>query len=156
TVGQTVQMVLYAFAGRAIRGKVTRIYDQADPDRRTFEVDVRLDEIEPRLAPGMTGELAFIMAEKERALVVPSQAVQGGAVYIVRDGRLLRPQVSIGLRSVERTEILHGLNPGQRVVISPIGELTPGRAVRSVFVDPITAAGLNRKPVEEQPFKAFD
>jgi len=156
SVGQTVQMVLYAFAGRAIRGKVTRIYDQADPDRRTFEVDVRLDELEPRLAPGMTGELAFILAEKSRALVVPSQAVQGDAVYIVHDGRLLRPQVTIGLRSVERTEILSGLNPGQRVVISPIGDLSPGRAVRTVFVDPGTAAGLNRKPVEEQPFKAFD
>jgi HlyD family secretion protein len=155
-VDQEVQVVLYAFPGRALGGKVARIYDQADVDRRTFEVDVRLDEAHKRLAPGMTGELAFIMAAKDKALVVPSQAVQGGAVYVVRDQRLVKTDAIVGLRSVERSEIVSGLRPGDRVVISSVGEMQPGQVVRTKWLDPVTAAGLNRKPVEEQPFKAFD
>jgi multidrug resistance efflux pump len=35
---QTVRMTLYAFGTQVFTGKVTKIYDQADPERRTFEV----------------------------------------------------------------------------------------------------------------------
>ena len=86
-----------------------RFDDQADADRRTFEVDVKLSEIEPHLQPGMTGELAFVVESRERAVVVPSQAVQSGAVYVLEQGRLKRRPVKVGIKSVERTEILDGL-----------------------------------------------
>ena len=153
--GQLVRLTLYAFPGRAFEGKVTRIYDQADPDRRTFEVDVRLSDLEPRLLPGMTGELAFIMDSKDRAIIVPSQAVQKGAVYVVQNNRLHKRDVQLGLRSVERTEILSGLKIGERVVISPVTSDSEGQRVRPEYMDPISAAGLNKPPPIEQPFKAF-
>ncbi len=153
---QDVRLTLYALPGEVLRGKVTRIYDEADPNRRTFEVDVQLEPPDKRLSPGMTGELAFIMASKERAVVVPSQAVQNGSVWVVRDGRLVRSQAQVGLTSVERAEVVSGLAPGDRVVISPIGTVTEGKLVRTTWVDPLAAAGLNKQAVEEQPFKAFD
>jgi multidrug efflux pump subunit AcrA (membrane-fusion protein) len=96
------------------------------------------------------------MASKERAVVVPSQAVQNGSVWVVRDGRLVRSQAQVGLTSVERAEVVSGLAPGDRVVISPIGTVTEGKLVRTTWVDPLAAAGLNKQAVEEQPFKAFD
>src|SRR5438445_2118940 len=60
--GQMVRMTLYAYAGRAFTGKVKKVYDKADTDRRTFEVDVEMVEKEPTFSAGMTGELAFVMA----------------------------------------------------------------------------------------------
>jgi multidrug resistance efflux pump len=66
-VDQPVKMTLYSFAGEIFDGTVAKIYDKADPDRRTFEVDVKVDKRDERFAAGMTGELAFIMASKERA-----------------------------------------------------------------------------------------
>jgi RND family efflux transporter MFP subunit len=155
-IDQPVRMSLYAFGGDVLSGQVTRIYDQADPDRRTFEVEVRLNAPDARLAPGMTGELAFILAEKPRALVIPSQALQGDAVYLVRNGTLVRSTPAIGITSVERAEVTAGLDPGERVVITPIGNLQEGQAVRTSYLDPATAAGLNKVEIEEQPFKAFD
>jgi dipeptidyl aminopeptidase/acylaminoacyl peptidase len=86
---QVVRLTLYALPGEVLRGKVMRVYDEADPNRRTFEVDVQLVPPDPRLAPGMTGELAFILASKDRAVVIPSQAVQIGSVWLVRDNRLV-------------------------------------------------------------------
>lgn len=152
---QDVRMVLYSFPGQALRGTVTRIYDQADEARRTFEVDVRLAEPNNRLSPGMTGELAFIMDAKDRAIAIPAQAVQGDRVFGVREGRVVQFDARIGLRSVERVEVLAGIAPGDRVIVSPIGDLAEGKSVRTRYLDPAKAAGLNKPAVRDDSFKGF-
>ena len=155
-IDQPVRLTLYAFPGQVFSGRVTRIYDQADAARRTFEVDVKLDQPNERLQPGMTGELAFIMASKDRALVVPSQAVQAGSIYTIEQGRLKRIEsTSIGIKSIERAEVLSGLQEGTTVVISPVANLADGQPVRTRFVDPIAAAGLNKPPPMTEAFKSF-
>jgi len=154
--GQLVRMTLYAFPGEVIDGAVSRIYDKADADRRTFEVDIKLEKVDARLAAGMTGELAFIMASKDKANVVPSQAVQSGSVYVVRDGEIVKASVEIGLKNIERAEVISGLSPGDKVLISSIAGLREGQSVRVKELDPYTAAGLN-KPVDTGgAFKAFE
>jgi multidrug efflux pump subunit AcrA (membrane-fusion protein) len=155
-VGQTVRMTLYSYAARGFEGKVWRIYPQADAARRTFEVDVQLLAPDQRLAPGMTGELAFIMDQKEQAVVIPSQAVQKGEVYTVRDGHLKKLDVTLGLRGIERTEVLSGLKSDERVVISTIGDLSDGQRVRTTYTDPVTAAGLNKPKQVNGSFKGFN
>lgn len=154
-VGQLVRMTLYAFHGQVFEGTVERIYDQADQARRTFEVDVRLAKPMEALSPGMTGELAFILAERPRAVVIPSQAVQQGVVWVVNDGRLVRVTPRIGIRSIERTEVINGLPPGAQVVIDPVAGLDEGQSVRPRWVDPVVAAGLNTPEIEAQPPAAF-
>lgn len=154
--GQTVRMTLYSYEDRTFEGKVARIYPQAEPQRRTFEVDVQISDPAARLSPGMTGELAFVMDAKERAVVVPSQAVQKGAVYSVIDGRLKKVSSDIGLRGIERSEILAGVKPGDRIVVSAIGELQDGQRVRTSYTDPITAAGMNKPKVVNDGFKGFN
>jgi multidrug efflux pump subunit AcrA (membrane-fusion protein) len=154
-IDQNVRLVLYAFSGQVFSGKVTKIYDQADESRRTFEVDVKLDLQNERLQPGMTGELAFVVATRDRATVIPSQALQGGNVYVVRDDRIERAQVNVGLRSIERIEILSGLEPGTHVVITPATTMNPGQVVRTKYMDPVAAAGLNKPPPITEAFKAF-
>jgi RND family efflux transporter MFP subunit len=156
---QLVQMSLYAFSPRpgerqveqrVFEGHVLRKYDQADPDRRTFEVDVSLPADETRFQPGMTGELAFIMQSKESAPVVPAQAVQDGSLFVVRDSRLVRPEnVKLGVSGVERVEVVGGLNAGDRVVVSPVAGLKPGQSVRATFMDPDVAAGMNKPKAKE-------
>jgi RND family efflux transporter MFP subunit len=142
---QVVRLTLYSFPGEVFSGKVQKIYDQADSERRTFEVDVKLDQPNDRLQPGMTGELAFVMGERPQTIVIPSQAVQGGAVWTVTtDGVLGKRDVQIGLTSVERSEIIKGIATGDRVVISPVGTMRPGQHVRVEEVDPAKAAGLLR------------
>ena len=151
-IGGSVRMTLYAYEQRQFRGTVKKVYEKADPDRRTFEVDVEMIDKDPAFSDGMTGELAFIVQEKDKARIVPSQAVQSGKVYIVRDGLLMTSDATIGLRSVERTEIATGLTGGESVVISPVLGLTEGQRVRTVFTDPIQAALLNR-PKKQEIFK---
>ena len=103
----------------------------------------------------MTGELAFIMDAKAKAVAIPAQAVQGGDVFGVRDGRIVNYNAKVGLRSVERVEIITGVAPGDRVIISPIGDLAEGNAVRTRYVDPAKAAGLNKPAATDGSFKGF-
>src|SRR5688572_28023730 len=131
-----VRMTLYAYAGRTFTGKVKKVYDKADSDRRTFEVDVEMVEKEPTFSAGMTGELAYIQEEKDKAWVVPSQAVQGSEVWVVRDGALTKAEVKLGLRSIERVEIISGLSPKDQVAISALNSPTTGQKVRTKFMDP--------------------
>jgi RND family efflux transporter MFP subunit len=152
--GQLVTMVLYSFPNEKepLAGKVIQIYPKADPERRTFEVDVALDAKDKRIRPGMTGELAFQTAYKEKALVVPSQAVQDGKLYLVLDGRIKRIDAKVGIKGIEKVEVLEGVQPGDRVVISPAGDLKDGQSVRTDYVDPLTAGRANR-PAESAPGK---
>ncbi len=158
TPGQVVRMTLYSFPGEVLTGCVSKIYDKAESDRRTFEVDIQIDESDPhraKLSPGMTGELAFVIEEKSKANILPSQAVQGGSVWIVREGRLKRAEVKLGLTSIERTEVLSGLSDDDQVVVSAVGNLEEGQRVRTQFVDPREAAGLNKHVKNADGFKGF-
>jgi RND family efflux transporter MFP subunit len=162
-VGQTVKMTLYSFPDDKFLGRVKTIYDKADPQRRTFEVDVEIQRptTQPtapdpspstrpytRFSPGMTGELAFVEQEKDVATILPRQAHQGDAFYVVRDHKIERVPAKAGVRNVTRVEVLGGLPDDAVVLLSPIGKLQPGQMVRTEFIDPRVAADLNKPDVE--------
>jgi RND family efflux transporter MFP subunit len=138
--------------GPSFVGEVVKIYDKADPDRRTFEVDVKPRSPDPKFAAGMTGELAFEVTAKPRAIIVPSQAVQDGKVYVVRQGRVRAVNPRVGIRGIERTELLAGVQVGERVLITPVAGLSEGQFVRERYMDPGDAAALN-KPKPKELFK---
>jgi multidrug efflux pump subunit AcrA (membrane-fusion protein) len=160
-VGQPVKMTLYSFAEDKFLGRVKTVYDKADPQRRTFEVDVEIARAEGaasrpatrpdrygRFAPGMTGELAFVEQEKEEADILPRQALQGDSFYVVRNRRIERVPARAGVRNITRVEVLGGLPGDALVLLSPIGKMQAGQGVRTEFVDPRVAADLNRPNVD--------
>jgi multidrug efflux pump subunit AcrA (membrane-fusion protein) len=161
-VGQLVQMTLYSFPNDKDKftGHVKTIYHKADPQRRTFEVDVEIGRpttqpttagpnLYDQFSPGMTGELAFIEQAKKEAKILPRQALQGDAFYIVRNGKLERVPAQPGVKNVTRVEVLGGVEPEELVLLSPIGTLKAGQSVRTQFVDPRQAADLNKPPDAE-------
>ena len=152
---QPVKISLYSYPERLFGGEVLKIYPKADSARRTFEIDVKIIAADPHFAAGMTGELAFIVDQKEQAIVVPSQAIQNGKAWTVRNHKLVELKVQTGLRSIQRTEIMAGLQPGDQVIVSPLGNMRAGREVRSTFLDPLIAAGLNEPKKETSHFSKF-
>ncbi|MDB5358416.1 MAG: efflux transporter, family, subunit protein [Phycisphaerales bacterium] len=162
-IGQLVHMSLYSFQGLPLKGKVTKIYDKADADRRTFEVDVKVEPPKPerpddpplKLAAGMTGELAFVSRAKDRALIAPAQAFQGGAFYTVHNSRLTKlPDAAVGIRGVEWVELASGAKVGDTIVISPVSDLAEDASVRIMKMEPTAAAALN-KPKAASGFTGF-
>lgn len=148
-VGQKVLMTLYAFEGRPFVGHVKTIYAEADASRRTFEVDVGVDAADERFQPGMTGELAFVLEERENARILPSHAVQGDVVYALREGRIRALDAKLGVRAVDRVEVLTGVEADDRVIVSTVTAGMVGGRARATEIDPRVAAGMDDKVAEQ-------
>jgi HlyD family secretion protein len=124
---------LYAFEGKVFPAHVARILPDSDRDRKSFEVDLELDEKVTGLLPGMSAEINIIVRKHENALLLASDAVRdkGGAhVWLIgSDGKLHRQAVKIGIRDLVTVEVLDGLSDGAVVALDEEELLSEGRRV---------------------------
>lgn len=64
------------------------------------------------------------------ALVIPNSAIyQGSYVYIEQDGILLRKDIDIAWQNGAEALINAGLNPGEHLVLTPLGQVNSGTPV---------------------------
>jgi RND family efflux transporter MFP subunit len=128
-VGMKVVLHADALPNRAFDGDVIEVTPKGDPVARTYRVRIGLADPDA-FSVGMTVDANLIVAVRERALLVPSKVLAGGAVWLVRDGRLHRQPVQVGVTSAARTEILAGLDDDARVLVAPSDALREGRRAR--------------------------
>ncbi|NCT81680.1 MAG: efflux RND transporter periplasmic adaptor subunit [Comamonadaceae bacterium] len=121
-VGERVDVVLSAFPGQTLHGKVSAVLPEANADTRTLRVRADLPNPGGRLRAGMFAQMRLGTASEE-ALVVPAEAVirtgQRAIVYVVdQPGRFTPVEVRVGRELGDKLEVLQGLQPGQHVVAS--------------------------------------
>lgn len=64
------------------------------------------------------------------ALVIPSSAIyQGSYVYIVENGLLMRKEIELRWQNGTETIVASGLNPGDELVITSLGQVSSGTPV---------------------------
>lgn len=153
TVGDEVGVVLDAFPSRSFRGRIRRIFPSADPATRLVPVEVALEGEAATLArPGFLARTTFALNERDNVLLVPASALvrgtTGEAVFIVENGTALRRNVTTGVTSDGRVEIITGLRAGDQVVTKGNTTLRDGAAVRIVASFETEAAAL-AAPTEE-------
>ncbi|QWV15777.1 efflux RND transporter periplasmic adaptor subunit [Stutzerimonas zhaodongensis] len=146
---QKVTARLPAFAGESLEGTIQAVLPQANLDSRTVRVRVELPNPQQRLRPGMTAQVT-LNRDVEQALVIPSEAVirtgRRALVMLAEDEGRYRPvEVRIGREFDDRTEILEGLEAGQKVVASGQFLLDSEASLRG-----LTAQSL------EQPRSSFE
>jgi HlyD family secretion protein len=123
-VGQPVRITLDALPGRAFAGKVRRVapyVTAVEKQARTVEVEVNFDDPKAagRLLVGYSADVEVILAVRKDVVRVPSSALlQGGRVLLLQDGKLVERPVKTGLANWEHTEIVQGLQGGERIVTS--------------------------------------
>jgi HlyD family secretion protein len=123
-VGQPVRITLDALPGKAFAGKVRRIapyVTAVEKQARTVEVEVNFDDPQAagRLLVGYSADVEVILDVKRDVLRVPSSALlQGARVLLLQDGQLVERPVKTGLANWEHTEIVQGLQGGERLVTS--------------------------------------
>ena len=128
-LGQTVLFRTDAFPGRRLEGKVGEITPMGDVNAKTFRVKMTLPDDTP-LKPGMSVEANIVTREKENALLVPADALQGNAIFVVSGTRLRKRTVTIGIRGTRMVEILGGVKDGERVASPATASLVDGGRVR--------------------------
>ncbi|HEU5208251.1 MAG TPA: efflux RND transporter periplasmic adaptor subunit [Longimicrobiales bacterium] len=134
-VGDAVQIMLDAYPGRTLSGRIRRVFPSANPDTRLVPVEVAFDEASARVArPGFLARVTFRLSAQEDVLLVPASALMGGqgsqAVFVVENDRAIRRTVETGLTSSGRVEILSGLDGSEVIVTAGSNMLRDGAAVR--------------------------
>ena len=127
--GQDVLVRSEGFKDTPLSAKVGEITPKGDPATKTFRVYLTLPDDTP-LKIGMSIEANIVTREKANALLVPADAVQGNAVFVVDGGRVTRRTVQIGIRGTRAVEVLNGLKDGERVASPASTALADGARVR--------------------------
>ncbi len=130
-IGQTALFRTDAFPDRRLEGKVTEITPMGDVAAKTFRVKMLLPDDTP-LKPGMSVEANIITREKPNALLIPTDAVQGNAVFVLDGATARKRDVKIGIRGTRAVEVLSGLADGERVAAPAVTGLADGARVRVI------------------------
>ena len=120
---------LYAFPRQVLAGRVFEVLPDAQRERKSFLVKVRLDAPPAGLRSGMSAEVNVIASAKEGALLAPTDAVVDGVAWVAVDGRARRRRVELGVRDLLHAEVLSGLAEGEWVVVQGQDTLTDGARV---------------------------
>src|ERR1700730_3538143 len=127
-VKQTATGQLDAIADRQFSGHIERIGTIASTDfsggwpfPRNFDLEVALDQADPRLKPGMAVQLTVVVGRVPDALPIPVQASfqrSGQTVaYVWAGSRFQERVIEVGRRSGDRILVEKGLRPGDRVAL---------------------------------------
>lgn len=120
-VGQPALASADAFPQERFDAVVRFIAPAVDPQRGTVKLELAVPAPPEYLRADMTVTLDILAARREQALTVPRSAVRDGDsrpwVLVVRDGRAVRQDVSLGLRSDGRVELRSGVAAGTTVLV---------------------------------------
>lgn len=116
------------------KGVVSFIDNAIDPTTGTIRLKAAFANTEKQLWPGQFVNLSIIMAMRNNAVVVPSQAIQTGQkgqfVFVVKQDATaeIRPVVA-GPATQGVTVMESGIQPGEQVVIDGQMRVVPGGKV---------------------------
>jgi HlyD family secretion protein len=128
-----------AFPDRQYKGFIAEISPEANRQKATVQVKVKIAEPDEYLRPEMNASVAFVSDEKaapepaaaaKPVVIVPASAVRENAVFVFLDGKAVRRTVKTGATSSQGIRIEAGLNGGEDLIVSPPAGLKDGDKVR--------------------------
>jgi membrane fusion protein (multidrug efflux system) len=136
--GIPATLLLKEFPGRQFTGTVARFTRALDLSTRTMLTEVDLDNPKRELYPGMYADVRLDLARHVAALQLPTTAIgASGAdnfVYVVRDNRLVKTPVQLGIGTEGWVEISTGLSGTEQVVENLSPALSEGEVVQPLTV----------------------
>jgi len=123
-----------AIADRQFTGRIEEISTIATSDfsagwpiPRNFDLEISIDQADPRLKPGMTVQITVIVDRVPDSITIPAQASfikSGQTVAYVWDGSaFLQRAIQVERRSRDRVLVSSGLKPGDLVALNdPLGK----------------------------------
>ena len=136
---QSVAVTIDALKGKKFRGWVSTVVPKAATGSRNIVVKISVENPSRVILPGMFARGEIVVEERQNAVVVPKEAVivRGGRqrVFVVDGNKAAERPVEMGITNVDWAEILHGVSPGERVIVMGHQALSDGDSVRVVGGD---------------------
>jgi len=136
-LGMPIDVKFDIFQGSKFQGKVSLIYPTIDEASRTFPVEIRLNNNNNKIRPGMFARVTLEFGKAKR-IVVPDQSVikQSGSgarfIYVYNEGKVQYKPIEIGRRIDSDYEIISGVSVGDQVVTAGQSKLVDGASVKVV------------------------
>ena len=134
-LGQPAMCVADAFPARPFPATVSFIAPSVDAQRGSVDIRLAVSPVPDFLRQDMTVSVNVETGRRDRALVVPNDALAAidgntAQVWRVAEGRASRQTVELGLRGLALTEITAGLQDGDRVLADAGADIAEGSRVR--------------------------
>ncbi|MBL8220916.1 MAG: efflux RND transporter periplasmic adaptor subunit [Bryobacterales bacterium] len=127
-----------AFRDRKYQGYIYEISPEANRQKATVQVKVKVVNPDEFLRPDMNASVAFQAESKPGSAVkqgpsiyVPSSAVRNGAVFVLLNGRAVKRNVKQGPVQGADVKIEEGLFGGEDLVVTPPAELKDGDRIKA-------------------------
>ena len=132
--GKEVDIRLDVYGDEVFKGKVNLVYPTIDSNTRTFPVEIKIDNSDERVRPGMFARVTMGFGTQNH-VVAPDLSIvkQSGAgdryIYVYKDGKVSYEKVQLGRRMGNKYEVISGVNSGDQVVVSGQSRLNNGMEV---------------------------
>lgn len=132
--GMPAYITFDTYGDKEFQGTVSMVSPTVDTNSRTFGVEIRADNSNNEILPGMFGRVRLELGTADH-VVVPDRAIvkQPGSanqyVYVYHNGKVSYNKVEIGQRLGNTYELLSGVEPGDTVVITGQNKLADGLSV---------------------------
>jgi len=132
--GMKAQVRLDALPGKTLPAEIARVFPELDSRMRTRTIELVIrDSVE--LVPGMFGRVRLILESVRDAVVVPIQAVVitptgASVVFVAVDGKAGQRKVQTGIEEAGRIQVVLGLNPGDKLIVTGHEKLKDGMHIR--------------------------
>jgi RND family efflux transporter MFP subunit len=136
-LGDTVEVSVLSM-GKQFQGKVARFAEKIDTGTRTMLTEVDVPNPDFAYTPGMYATVRLSLAQQKNVLNVPIQCISAGdtpSVLKVKDNKIQRQTITVGLETPDQAEIVSGLDEGDLVVVGNRSSLQDGQAVSPQLVN---------------------
>ena len=133
-VGQPATVTVDALPDSKLAAHVTSVdtLSTSNSGVVSYDVTLRLDQLESRLRPGMSASAQVVIAQGSGTVTVPTSAISRGGgqatVTVLRNGKDVTQPVLTGIAGDSDTQIVSGLSAGQQIVIRTATSLGTGAA----------------------------
>jgi len=132
---QNATVISDAYPDQSFPARINFIAPSIDPQRGTVEVRLTVNPVPDFLRQDMTVSVNVETAKRARALAIPNDALSSikgdkAVVLMVRDGKVQRQQITLGLRGLAMSEVKSGLSEGDQVLADAESSLEDGTRVR--------------------------
>lgn len=140
-LGQPCEIQLDALPDSRFRGEVHMIVSTANRTRATVMVKVRFLDKDSRILPEMSAKVAFLQRQvkpeelKSRTAIKPESIITRNgkkSVFLIKGDRVVETPITTGAQIGDMTEVLHGIQAGDRIVTEPSDELKNGTKIKIV------------------------
>ena len=138
--GQHGTVTTDAFPDLKYEGFIKEISPEANRQKATVQIKVKVERPDDHLRPEMNASVSFLADRKPASsegaparpvVMVPASAVKDGAVFVLLDGKAVRRAVKTGATSGQSVRIEEGLIGGEDLIIAPPAGLHDGDTVRT-------------------------